>query len=269
MNMPGRFNKAASVLTSASSQPLVFKLEGNVIPRKKSVHEEYPFDLGDGVRLAVNYHDFAYVGRGEERVERIGIINTSSRSATLKLLPKQTSGLLDVSCPVTIRAQEQTEIMVRYTVDKGSGRYGTLSDVYGFSVNGREARTILSTTAIAVDRYDRNIDDISLPRGELSKKIVKFGEILCDNSTLVESIELSNSGESALIIRAIESDSEAVTVEVDGGHAIEKGEVVGLTIRLNTALIEDRDNPFVTRIRIITNDPMMPMQVIKVNAIPL
>ena len=265
MNMPGRFNKAASVLTSASSQPLVFKLEGNVIPRKKSVHEEYPFDLGDGVRLAVNYHDFAYVGRGEERVERIGIINTSSRSATLKLLPKQTSGLLDVSCPVTIRAQEKTEIMVRYTVDKGSGRYGTLSDVYGFAVNGREARTILSTTAIAVDRYDRNIDDISLPRGELSKKIVKFGDVKRGKTLTDATAVIVNDGESDLIIRAVEWQSGVMKCSLKAGDVIPAGGRRELRFTFDSG--ECDYGVWVDRVKIITNDPVRPMDSIRLTAI--
>ena len=113
------------------------------------------------------------------------------------------------------------------------------------------------------------MEDILAPTAVISKKIVKFGEILCDNATLEQSIEISNSGESPLEIRAVESDSRAVTVRVEGDGSVVKGEVVRLVIGLNTALIEDCDNPFTTRVRIICNDPMMPMQVIKVNAIPL
>ena len=47
MNLPGRVTKSASILTSASSKPFVVTMQGNVIPRKKSVQEQYPIDLGD------------------------------------------------------------------------------------------------------------------------------------------------------------------------------------------------------------------------------
>ena len=265
MNMPGRFSKAASVLTSSSSQPLVFKLEGNVIPRKKSVQEEYPFDLGDGVRLAVNYHDFAYVGRGEKREERIGIINTSSRSATLKLLPKQTSGLLDVDYPTTLRAEERAEVVIRYAVDKSSGRYGTLSDVYGFAVNGREARTILSTTAIAVDSYDRAADDISLPRCELSKKIVKFGDTKRGKIVADATAYITNDGESDLIIRAVEWQSEAMKCSLKAGDVIPAGERRELRFTFDSGVCDY--GVWVDRVKIITNDPVRPMDSIRLTAI--
>lgn len=265
MNMPGRFNKAASVLTSLSSQPLIFKLEGNVIPRKKSVQEEYPFDLGDGVRIAVNYHDFAYVGRGKERVERIGIINTSSRSVALKLLPKQTSGLLNVVCPETLRAGERAELIVRYAVDKGSGHYGTLNDVYGFAVNGREARAILSTTAIAVDSYDRTADDISLPRCELSKKIVKFGDTKRGKIVADATAYISNNGENDLIIRAVEWQSEAMKCSLKAGDVIPAGERRELRFTFDSGACEY--GVWVDRVKIITNDPVRPMDSIRLTAI--
>ena len=265
MNMPGRFNKAASVLTSASSQPLVFKLIGNVIPRKKSVQEEYPFDLGDGVRMAINYHDFAYVGRGDVAEERVGIINTSSRSATIKLLPKEKSGLLDIICPTTLGANERGEVILRYSVDKNSQRYGTLNDMFGFLINGREARAILSTTAIAVDMFDRSVDDISLPRSELSKKIVKFGELQRGKIATDATAMLVNEGESDLIIRAIEWKSEALKCSLKVGDRIRAGERREVRVTFNS---EECDyGVWVDRLKIITNDPVRPMQSIRLTAI--
>ena len=41
MNLPGRVTKSASILTSASSKPFVVTMQGNVIPRKKSVQEQW------------------------------------------------------------------------------------------------------------------------------------------------------------------------------------------------------------------------------------
>ena len=265
MNLPGRFNKSASVLTSASSQPIVLKLEGNVIPRKKSVQEEYPFDLGGGVRLAYNHHDFAYVGRGERVEQRIGLINTSSKDAALKLIPKQCSGLLEIVAPTVLHAGERGELVVSYVVAASSTRYGTLNDLYGFDVNGLQARVVLSTTAIAVDRFDRAIDDISLPSSELSKKIIKFGNIKRGNTATDATVELLNDGESDLIIRTVEWQQEALKCSLKAGDRVKAGERVVLRLELDSHNCDY--GVWVDRLRIITNDPERPMQSIRITAI--
>ncbi len=265
MNLPGRFNKSASILTSASSQPIVLKVEGNVIPRKKSVQEEYPFDLGGGVRLAFNHHDFAYVGRGERVEQRIGLINTSSKDATLKLIPKQRSELLEIVAPSVLRAGERADLIVRYAIATTSTRYGTLNDLYGFEVNGLEARAVLSTTAIAVDRFDRSVDDISLPSGELSKKIIKFGNLKRGNTASDTTVELLNEGESDLIIRAVEWQQEALKCSFKAGDRVKAGERVVLRLDLDSRNCDY--GVWVDRLRIITNDPVRPMQSIRITAI--
>ena len=265
MNLPGRFNKSASILTSASSQPITLKLEGNVIPRKKSVQEEYPFDLGGGVRLAFNHHDFAYVGRGEKVEQRIGIINTSSKDATLKLLPKQRSGLLAIEAPATLPAGEQGELVVRYAIGATSTRYGTLNDMCGFEVNGLQARVVLSTTAIAVDSFDRMADDISLPSGELSKKIIKFGNIKRGNTASDATVELINEGEGDLIIRAVEWQYDALKCSLKAGDRVKAGERVVLRFELDSRNCDY--GVWVDRLRIITNDPVSPMHSIRITAV--
>ena len=51
MNRPGRFDKAVSVFTSESGDPIRLRITGRVTPRERSVEELYPCDLGGGLRL--------------------------------------------------------------------------------------------------------------------------------------------------------------------------------------------------------------------------
>ncbi len=265
MNLPGRVTKSASILTSASSKPFVVTMQGNVIPRKKSVQEQYPIDLGDGVRLEFNAHDFAYVGRGEMVEQKIGWVNTSSRDATLKLLPKESSGLLQVDAPTTLRGGARGEITLRYVVEKNSTRYGTLSDMFGFAVNGREARAVLSTTAIAVDQYDRMADDISLPSSELSKKIIKFGDVKRGETPTDATLTLVNEGGNDLIIRAVEWGSRVLKCSLQSGYRVKAGEQITLQLTFDS---RDCDyGVWVDRLKIITNDPVRPMHSIRLTAI--
>lgn len=50
---------------------------------------------------------------------------------------------------------------------------------------------------------------------------------------------------------------------------IDAGESKEIVVRIYGARIEDVDNPLVARLYVITNDPVRPMQTIRVNAIPI
>ena len=128
-----------------------------------------------------------------------------------------------------------------------------------------EARHILSCEAIATDNFSM-IDDISAPRADISKKIIKFGEINSDNRVLDEVITITNSGASPLKLRRIESTSKAVECAASA-LTLQPMESAELRIRLYTELIRPTEGLLSERIRIITNDPIRPMQSIKVNAI--
>ncbi len=265
MNRPGKFSKGVSVMTSASTTAVTLTLEGNVIPREKSVEELYPFDLGGGIRLTASFHSFAYVGRGERVSERIGWINTSGRDASIKLLPKQRSGMARVDIPTVMKAGEKGEIVVAYEVSAQSGRYGMLEDVFGVAVNGREASVILTINAIAVDRFDGMADDISEPSCELSKKIIKFGEVKHGKRAVNGSVSIMNDGGSDLIIRAVEWNTKALDCSLKAGDVIKSGQSVVVNLTLDTS--DCNHGVWVDRLRIITNDPARPMQTMRVTAI--
>lgn len=267
-NRPGRIDKQIIIVVSESSDNIVVRLIGNVTPRERSVYEIYPFDMGGGLRMESNFHSFAYIEHGTQIEERIGYINHSDHTIRVAIRKSESSGALNVIYPTTIAPHGKGDIVLRYTLDEESTRYGTLNDIFQFEVDGVCNATMFSTYAIAVDNFDL-VEDILAPCAVISKKIIKFGEILLNNDILELSTTIGNSGETPLIIRRIESDSPAIDVSIEDGTQIGKGESITLRVRLNTALIEDCDNPFVSRIRVICNDPITPMQVIRVNAIPL
>ena len=264
-NRPGKFSKGVSVLTSASNKPITLMLEGVVIPREKSVEELYPFDLGNGVRLSANFHSFAYVGRGESVSERIGWINTSKRDATIKLLPKQTSGLAQINIPSVMKAGEQGEIVLKYDVGASSTRYGMLEDMWGVAVNGRESNVIITINAVAVDKFDRATDDISQPNGELSKNFIKFGDVKQGKVVTNATLYLVNNGESDLIIRAVEWNTDALDCSLKAGDRVKSGEQIAIKLTLDSSRCDH--GVWVDRLRIITNDPARPMQTLRVTAI--
>lgn len=265
MNRPGHFSKVASVLTSASEQTINLSIEGTIEPRVKSIEEQYPFDIGEGVRLSSNFHAFAYVGRGESVEQTIGWINTSKSDVRINFIEEQGSGLFTLEYPKVLPAGERGEMKLKYTVPASSDKYGTMSDVYAIEVNGKKSKTSFSTHAIAVDKFDNANDDISAPIAELSKKFIKFGDLKYGRKASDVSVTLANDGEKDLIIRAVEWQSNALECSLKAGDKIRKGQKMTLNLTLDTSKCDY--GVWVDRIKIITNDPTRPMQTMRVTAI--
>ncbi len=265
MNRPGHFSKGISVQISGSTEPVTLLVEGVVTPRVKSTEELYPFDMGDGVRFDSNFRAFAYVGRGERVEESIGWINTSGRDVRLSFEELERSGMLRIEAPRMLKAGEKGAIVIAYEVPSDSDRYGTLSDVLGVDIDGRRARTMLSVHAIAVDRHDTAADDMSSPKGELSKKFIKFGDVKHGRTVADASVELANIGDNELVIRAVEWQSKALKCSLKAGDRVAAGGKTVVKFTLDTSEVDY--GVWVDRVRIITDDPSRPMQTLRVTAV--
>lgn len=265
MNRPGHFSKGISVQISGSTEPVTLLVEGVVTPRVKSTEELYPFDMGDGVRFDSNFRAFAYVGRGKRVEESIGWINTSGRDVRLSFEELERSGMLRIEAPRMLKAGEKGAIVIAYEVPSDSDRYGTLSDVLGVDIDGRRARTMLSVHAIAVDRHDTAADDMSSPKGELSKKFIKFGDVKHGRTVADASVELANIGDNELVIRAVEWQSKALKCSLKAGDRVAAGGKTVVKFTLDTSEVDY--GVWVDRVRIITDDPSRPMQTLRVTAV--
>lgn len=265
MNRPGFFAKSVMVTTSASQEPLRLTVQGSVLPRQKSVEERYPFLLGDGLRMEINFHAFSYVGRGQQVEQKIGWINTSEREVRLRFIPRQSSGLCRVDYQERLAAGAKGEFILIYNVPATSNRYGTLDDVFEIEVNGRVVRTMLSTQAIAVDKFDSANDDISSPIARFSKNFIKFAEVKHSTTVVNQDLEIFNEGGSDLIIRAVEWKAKALQCSLKVGDRIPSGGSKRVRLTLNTS---DCDyGVWVDRLRIVTNDVEHPMRTLRVTAV--
>lgn len=264
INRPGKFSKGVSVRLS-SNERVSLNIEGNVIPRERSVDELYPFEVGAGLRLDSNFHAFSYLGRGDEAKATIVIYNTSDKDASIELRPTKSSGLLRVEAPQRVKAQALDKITLTYKVEEGSDRYGMLDDVFTVVVNGKESRTLISTHAIAVDKFLPIVDDMTTPSCELSKNFIKFGELKHGSRIEDSSVELVNDGEVELVVRAVEWKSSALTCSLKAGDKLKAGEKRKIRFAYDSSTSDY--GVWVDRVSIITNDPERPMLTLRITAI--
>ena len=266
MNRPGRIDKHIYVHVSDSTEPIRLRIAGYVQPRERTIDELYPFAMGNGLRLVSNFHAFGYVESGKSVEERIGYVNTSDHEITLSLHRIEGSDLLEIVAPRRIAPQATGDITLRYNNTK-EVVYGSLRDRIEVRINGIKGNYDISTYAIAVDNFD-STDDISAPRLAISKNIIKFGEVNSRNVVIERSVELQNEGASPLLVRSIECESPAVEAIWSNAKSIAPNSTARITLKLHSRYIKDWDNPFVVRVLVITNDPLRPMQAIRVNALP-
>lgn len=268
LNRPGRIDKQIFVTASDSSSEICLNIIGYVNARARTIDELYPFDMGGGLRLKSNFHAFGYLEHGKELTEHIGYVNTSHSTIAIDIDYSTESHLLDITYPTRIEAGAKGDITLRYAIGEESDVYGTRRDVMQIKVNGVPATYALTSQVIVTDNFD-NMDDISAPMLVISKNIIKFGEVNCSNGVLEQRVVLTNEGASPLVVRTMESSSPAVECLAERDIIITPGASHEVVVRLYATRIEDIDNPFVARIYVITNDPLRPMQSVRVNALPL
>lgn len=267
MNRPGRIDRQIIVDVSDSERDIVLHIIGFVQARERTIEELYPFDMGGGLRLTSNFHAFGYVEHGKSISEQIACINNSEQSITLTPSSHTSSGALNVTLPATLAPHATADITFEYALSDDSDTYGTLTDRVYIMVNGAESRYTIDTQVIVTDNFDI-IDDISAPRADIPKNIIKFGDVKVSDGVLERSTTITNIGASPLVIRCVESTTTAVECLLLKGTTLLPGESAEVRVRLYAERIEDVDNPLVARIRLITNDPVRPMQTLRVNAIP-
>lgn len=264
-NRPGRFERTIYVWTSDSDVPIELEIRGRVTPRERSVEEVYPYDMGGGLRLESTFASFSYVEHGKEYNTTIAYTNTSTESITLRLKPQVESKALKIDYPRVIEPGATGDITFCYSLPLHSRRYGSLDDRFVVEVDGAKSRFLLTSYGVAVDNFD-DVDDILSPRAVFSKKNIKFGNLKPTSGGLDAYFELRNDGAAPLVIRKVESDSKAVKCNLRRGAKVGSGSSTSVRLRLNPRRLKSQDESLTVRLNFVTNDPMTPLQVVKVTA---
>lgn len=266
MNRPGRIDRKIYVQTSDAEQRIALHLKGYVEARERDISELYPFDMGNGLRLDMTSHAFGNIEQGTTVESHIAYVNTSSEEVTLDIRPSKSSGWLNITYPQHIAAGGKGDIVMVYSPAIDEHNYGSLYDNLTIVVNGKVSRFPITTYAIVTDNFE-NMDDISSPRANISKKTIKFGVVKCNTTTLEQSFVLQNIGGSPLVVRAVESDNSAVRCSLKADTRVGVDESIEVKVWLDTEHI-DPDKPLAARIQMVINGLLRPVNIVRVTALP-
>ena len=262
LNYPGVFARKVTIVTNQGVLEEQLQVSGEVIPRKKTIEERYPILLGNGVRVATNAHSFGYLEHGKAKQSTFELYNGSSDKVSLRVDNRYSE--LEFYAPSEIGSGEEITLNFACSLSEDSAKYGTLSYEVYLLLNGVRARFPLIINGFAIDSREENANN-GAQMIALSENFIKFGAVKCAHAKRARVLELYNRGTRPLEIRKLELDGEGFEARIKGDSTINVGEKREVLIEIEPARL-----PFgavVEKLRIVSNDPKMPIATIRVSAI--
>ena len=262
MNYPGVFSRKVVVATSEGRVKEPLLITGRVIPRVRSMEERYPIPMCEGVRVAANAHSFGYVEHGKLKQSVFEVINTSQKSISITI--ENPYPELEFYAPSTLAAGEEATINFECLLPEKSSLYGSLAYIVWLVVDGKRAQYPFIINGLAIDSRGENANNRAQMIA-MSENFLKFGAVKCDVVKMERKLELRNTGNRRLEIRKIELTGEGFTADIEGDSSIEAGGKRDVKVAIFPSRL-----PFgavVEKLRVISNDPQMPVLTIRVSAI--
>ncbi|MBO5962565.1 MAG: DUF1573 domain-containing protein [Alistipes sp.] len=262
MNYPGMFARKVILVTADGPLKDPLLVTGKVIPRKKSLEERYPMRMGGGVRADANAHSFGYLEHGKAKQSTFELYNHSEKSVSLAI--ENPYPELEFYLPERLGAGEEATINFGCFLPENSSVYGSVSYSVWLVVDGQKSQYPFILNGMAIDSFEENANNRSQMIA-MSENFIKFGAVKCNVAKLSHTIEVRNEGDRAIEIRKVEISKEGFSADIEGDSTIEAGGRRKVKVEIYPSQL-----PFgavVERLRIVSNDPKMPVLTIRVSAI--
>ncbi len=262
MGMPGGVSKGINVVSGGGKSRNLLTITGHVIPRPKTIIEEFPYYMGEGLRISTNLLTFRTVSQGGSAAMVVGYVNTSAETMTLAFEPVEQSGLLDVHAAETLCAGCRGDITFTYDLTEKNA-YGQVYDVVKPVVNGTPAARTIYSTMTGVDDFS-GVDMALAPRLFLEASYHDFGEIGRRAIPYIFRQTATNEGSTELHIRSV-SATEGLKITLRGGMTIASGAELPFEVILYTNKYPPGE--INESISLVVDDPMRPTREIRIKAV--
>lgn len=262
-NRPGPFNKEIYIICANRTSRNMISVRGEVIPRPRTLEDDYPVSLLAGLRIDGMSINFNYVGQGTARSMVIRYVNTSDRNVTLSAAASPVCQWLKISGPVTVRPGARGELTL--TCDLTSEKlWGMVATKVYLTINGRRFTTPVSVTAIGTDDFSSLSaqEKEKGPRAQLDSQYYNFADVR-QGTRVSRRFTLSNTGETPLIVRAV-TLKPGMSCTLQPGTEIAPHTQVSFDIRLD--LSEYEKGRLFRSVSLVLNDPNRPLREIRLTA---
>lgn len=261
-NRPGKFEKVISVAGNDPRGHIRLTVTGTVIPKPRTIQDDYPFRVADGLRIADRNLILGNLAHGKTNVRTVGIANEGKVPVRVGIDAAALPPYLAVKPRKTIlQAGERSEIVM--TFNAPADLWGKRHYRIPLLVNGVEQSDPLEVTATFTEEFgapSRTALKMA-PRADYSSFFYHFSD-QPRGKQLTRQFQISNGGESDLIIRHIGPTSGRIRAKTDK-TVIKTGDTATLTVTLDTKGMTGRLSEGIT---VVTNDPARPARDIRVLA---
>lgn len=259
---PDSFRKEIYVISEKGRCRDLLVIRGEVIPRPRTVEDDYPYYMVSGIRFDETTFAFRTLPQGGTRSMVVRYVNTSDRELPLAFSFTEQSGLLRIDAPESVCAGCRGEITLTYSLPEGEDHYGLFHDNVILSAGGKESERSLYTSAIGVDDFARQSNEIA-PRLSIEGQYHDFGSIRRREEPYTCRVTFENRGEEPLIVRYAETKPELKS-DIEEGLRLEPGESRVFEVSFDTS---DRMlGDYLGTLSVIVNDPLRPMRTIRIVA---
>lgn len=228
----GKVDRVVTIVYDGGKNYTDLRIKGKVKARPRSLEEDYPYDLGQGLRSDAIYKVVGNVAQGSSKSVTVALVNTTNKAVDVELKWLEESGLLDVSYPLVLEADAKALMSMTYLPRRaGEPHYGQMKDRFVVVVDGKETSQEIVTTAVGVDNFRK--EPKMATQCEISSLYHNFGTqkggTLCTTQ-----VTIANQGTQPLHIRAVEL-RQGTTLDVEVGEVIPAGESITRTLEFRVS----------------------------------
>jgi len=263
---PGAFRSPVVVTSNNRRDQVTLTLVGQVIPRPRTVEDQYPEELSPGgLRATGTNLLFGYVGRGTIKSQSIDIYNGGTAPVTLAYRltsPAPAAGYRVAFSPAVLAPGARGQ--VTFTYDLSTADVWGLQNVsFVLTDGGRPTARPLTAYATVTDDFSTMTpaQRAAAPTAVFDRQFNHFGSA-GRGETLTHDFTLTNTGRSPLAIRHVRPSSPRVIASVPK-TTLAPGE--SMTIRL-TVRTPEAAGRLSESVSIVLNDPARPMRELRVGA---
>ena len=248
----GPINKGVTLRTT-SGEEYKLLIAADLIPRKKSVEEEYPVLLSPGLRIDRTDFNFQTLPSGQSKTMSLRFANVSGRALRLKTAARPGGGLLSASAPKTVEAGETGEIVL--TCNAAGAAPGFGKDSFALSAGGEEL--VITAVYAVTDDFSSVTDGAPVPVMRFSDTYLNAGTLAAGSALKNVGYTVRNIGSAPLHIRGVECP-EGLSVTLSAGDTVAPGDSRKFFIILDPSRFAE-GSVFET-VRILADDPVAPVK---------
>lgn len=254
---PYPFDKSVTVYFSGVKKPVVLKLRGVALDKKKPLAELYPVRFGD-FALKESVLKCGNLDQGRSKTESVMVANLSQKPIAVSF--KDVSPQLSISMtPDPIPPQSTAEMSFTVTADRnlwGKNMYYAVPVVDGKTVTGPQGEERIGIWAFTKENFDdmAESDKMKGPRPMFRESTYSFGKVKRGNK-IHASFCFRNEGQSDFRVYKVNTD--ACCWSHSDIPAAAPGEEVTFRVHLDTANMPLGET--LTIVTLTTNSPLRPI----------